>query len=97
MAAPGDKWYDNLQEKVVINGKTYSFYCDHACIHCFICHENAPENFETSPEREDHSRVFKQPENEEELQLCMDALEGCPVEAIGCDGHMSKDVKHERE
>ena len=86
MAAPGDKWYDNLQEKVVINGKTYSFYCDHACIHCFICQENAPNNFGTSEERGDHSRVFKQPENEEEEAVCAEALDACPVEAIGDDG-----------
>ena len=33
-----------------------------------------------------HSYVFKQPETEEDIALCMEALEGCPVEAIGEDG-----------
>jgi ferredoxin len=30
--------------------------------------------------------VTKQPTNEEELAQCTEALEGCPVEAIGNDG-----------
>jgi len=30
--------------------------------------------------------VSKQPENDEELQQCQEAKEGCPVEAIGDDG-----------
>jgi ferredoxin len=30
--------------------------------------------------------VHKQPTTEEEIALCMEALEGCPVEAIGNDG-----------
>jgi len=30
--------------------------------------------------------VYKQPENDAELELCMEALEGCPVEAIGDNG-----------
>jgi ferredoxin len=29
--------------------------------------------------------VYKQPESPEELELCNEALEGCPVEAIGDD------------
>jgi ferredoxin len=30
--------------------------------------------------------VHKQPTSEEEIAQCMEALEGCPVEAIGNDG-----------
>ncbi|WP_418390147.1 ferredoxin, partial [Akkermansia sp.] len=30
--------------------------------------------------------VKKQPDNETELEACVEALEGCPVEAIGDDG-----------
>jgi len=33
-----------------------------------------------------YSYVFKQPENGEERELCLEAMEGCPVEAIGDDG-----------
>ena len=35
---------------------------------------------------EGYSYVSKQPENEEEAQLCVDAMEACPVESIGDDG-----------
>ena len=33
-----------------------------------------------------YSYVFKQPENDEEREQCKEAMEGCPVEAIGDDG-----------
>ena len=33
-----------------------------------------------------HDYVYKQPETDEELDECYDALEQCPVEAIGDDG-----------
>ena len=33
-----------------------------------------------------YSFVTKQPEGEEEEELCREAMEGCPVEAIGDDG-----------
>ena len=35
---------------------------------------------------EDHDICFKQPENDEELAQCYEAMENCPVEAIGDDG-----------
>ena len=35
---------------------------------------------------EDHDICYKQPENEEELEQCYEAMENCPVEAIGDDG-----------
>jgi len=61
------------------------FYVDSQCIDCDLCRETAPDNFQRSDE-EGYSYVYKQPENEEEEALCMEALEGCPVEAIGEDG-----------
>ena len=41
----------------------------------------------TSRETNDggHSYVYKQPESPEEEALCKEAMEGCPVEAIGDD------------
>jgi ferredoxin len=33
-----------------------------------------------------HSFLYKQPENPDEEKLCKEAMEGCPVEAIGSDG-----------
>ena len=61
------------------------FYVDSQCIDCDLCRETATENFKRE-EDEGYSVVFKQPENEEEEEQCREAMEGCPVEAIGDDG-----------
>ena len=61
------------------------FYVDSQCIDCDLCRETAPANF-TREEDEGYSYLFKQPETEEEKELCIEAMEGCPVEAIGDDG-----------
>ena len=61
------------------------FYVDDQCIDCDLCRETAPENF-TRNDDGGYSYVFKQPENDEEKALCEEAMEGCPVEAIGEDG-----------
>lgn len=62
-----------------------AFYVDDQCIDCDLCRETAPSNF-TRDDDGGHSFVFKQPENEEEAAQCREAMEGCPVEAIGDDG-----------
>ena len=59
-----------------------SYYVDDQCIDCDLCREEAPDNF-TRQEEQGYSYVYKQPENEDEEQLCKEAMEGCPVEAIG--------------
>ena len=61
------------------------FYVDSTCIDCDACREMAPTNFVRS-EEEGYSYVTRQPETPEEEEQCRDALEGCPVEAIGDDG-----------
>jgi ferredoxin len=61
------------------------FYVDSNCIDCDLCRQTAPDNFDRN-EDEGFSYVSKQPENEEEEQQCRDAIEECPVEAIGDDG-----------
>jgi ferredoxin len=61
------------------------FYVDSNCIDCDLCRQTAPENFDRDDEG-GHSYVKKQPETDEERQLCRDAMEDCPVEAIGDDG-----------
>ena len=61
------------------------YYVDDQCIDCDLCRETAPDNFTRSDE-EGYSYVFKQAESEEEDRLCQEAMEGCPVEAIGDDG-----------
>jgi len=76
MAEVEDKNPENVDGKI---------YVDSQCIDCDLCRETAPANFERD-EEEGYSYVFKQPETEEELELCVEAMEGCPVEAIGDDG-----------
>ena len=61
------------------------FYVDSQCIDCDLCRETAPNNF-TRSDDEGYSYVYKQPENDEEKAQCREAMEGCPVEAIGDDG-----------
>lgn len=61
------------------------FYVDEQCIDCDLCREIAPEFF-TRDEESGHSYVYKQPSTQEEIDLCIEALEGCPVDAIGQDG-----------
>ena len=61
-----------------------SYYVDDQCIDCDLCREEAPDNF-TRQEEQGYSYVYKQPENDEEEELCKNAMDGCPVEAIGND------------
>jgi len=76
MADPNDKWKDNAVGK---------WYVDKQCILCSLCSELAPNNFKEA-EAGDHDFVYKQPEGEEEEKGCQEAMEQCPVEAIGNDG-----------
>ena len=76
MADKDNKYEDNAAGK---------YYCDEECIDCDLCRETAPENFKRN-EDGGYSFVYKQPENEEEEALCVEAMEGCPVAAIGSDG-----------
>lgn len=62
-----------------------AYYVDDQCIDCDLCRETAPANFKRDDDG-GHSFVYKQPESDEETNLCEEALAGCPVEAIGRDG-----------
>ncbi|MFN2455719.1 MAG: ferredoxin [Pyrinomonadaceae bacterium] len=55
------------------------------CIDCDVCRDTAPDNF-TRSDNNGYSFVYKQPETDEERELCDEALTSCPVEAIGSDG-----------
>lgn len=85
MADSNDSWEDNVGGSSTIAGKRISFFVDKECILCSVCADAAPRNFQMSDE-EDHDICFKQPENEKELESCYEAMENCPVEAIGDDG-----------
>lgn len=65
-----------------VSGK---FYVDDQCIACDACVFEASDFFEMNDD-DGHAFVKNQPSTEEELQKCKDALEACPVEAIGDDG-----------
>ena len=76
MADKENRYEDNEQGQ---------YYVDDQCIDCDLFIETAPDNY-TRQEEGGYSYVYKQPENDEEKELCEEALEGCPVEAIGDDG-----------
>jgi ferredoxin len=61
------------------------YYVDNQCIDCDLCRETAPNNF-TRNDDGGYSYVFKQPGTPEEEAQCVEAKEGCPVEAIGDNG-----------
>ena len=76
MADAANKYPENVEGK---------FYVDDQCIDCDLCRETAPANFRRNDDG-GHSYVYKQPESPDEETLCKEAMEGCPVEAIGSDG-----------
>ena len=61
------------------------YYVDEQCIACGICPDEAPGNF-TMNDDESYAYVFEQPEDEEQEQASQEALNSCPVAAIGDDG-----------
>jgi len=61
------------------------YYVDAQCIDCDVCRVTAPLNFQRSEDK-GYSYVFRQPESAEENAQCQEAMDSCPVEAIGSDG-----------
>ena len=64
---------------------TGKYYVDNQCIDCDLCRETAPSNFGRNDDG-GYSYVIKQPTTPDEEKLCKEAMEGCPVEAIGDNG-----------
>lgn len=79
MANPSEKWKENASGK---------FYVDQSCISCDACVCSAPNNFQMNDE-DGHAYLLKQPMTPAEEEACKEAMEGCPVEAIGNDGEQS--------
>ncbi|MGQ0613841.1 MAG: ferredoxin [Planctomycetaceae bacterium] len=79
MASRADRYSDNTPGR---------FYVDEQCIDCDACRATAPDNFKRNDEN-GYSFVYKQPKTPEEEARCNEALQGCPVEAIGSDGEAS--------
>jgi ferredoxin len=76
MADVANRYPENLPGK---------FYVDNQCIDCDLCRETAPSNFGRNDDG-GYSYVYKQPTTPDEEKLCKEAMEGCPVEAIGDNG-----------
>ena len=76
MADKTQKWKQNTEGKVFV---------DQSCIACDACVLAAPNNFKMD-EGDGHAYVSKQPAGPEEEAACKEAIDGCPVEAIGNDG-----------
>jgi len=73
MADPTERWEDNVEGP---------WFVDRSCILCSLCSELAPHSFRESNEG-DHDVVYRQPASEEERAQAVEAMEQCPVEAIG--------------
>jgi len=76
MADKSKKYEDN---------KPGRYYVDRECIACDACVLCAPDYF-TRHEIDGNAYVIAQPDSEEGEARCREAMEGCPVEAIGNDG-----------
>ena len=76
MAEKSNKYPDNVSGK---------YYVDDTCILCSACESIAPDFFKVADDG-DHDICYKQPATEEEIEICEEALEACPVESIGNDG-----------
>ncbi len=58
------------------------FFVDDQCIACDACVITAP-NFFSMNDQDGHAYVSLQPKTQSEINECNQALEECPVEAIG--------------
>ena len=83
MADKSNKYYENTPGK---------YYVDKECIACDACVLAAPDHFNMN---EDDGRAFvmKQPQSPAEEESCVEAMESCPVEAIGNDGEQASSEK----
>ena len=75
MANPNEKHTENVPGQ---------FYVDMNCIICDQCFDQAPDIFAPT-EDHDHAYVHRQPKTEGEIETAIEAMEGCPVEAIGME------------
>lgn len=76
MADKNNKYKENVSGR---------YYVDRECIACDACVLAAPDHFGMD-ENDGHAFVKAQPVNTTEEDLCREAMEGCPVEAIGNNG-----------
>jgi ferredoxin len=67
------------------------FYCTdpddetgEGCIACNVCYTGAPDFF--AEDEDGNAYVIKQPSTADEVELCTEQMEACPVASIGDDG-----------
>ena len=67
------------------------FYCTdpedengEGCIACNVCYTGAPDFF--TEDEDGNAFVRRQPEKPEDIELCLEQMEACPVASIGDDG-----------
>ncbi len=80
MADPQRMWKENVLQPHVDGAPV--FFVERACIFCSICTDIAPACF-TADEEAGFVHVARQPGNDRDLEACYQAMENCPVEAIG--------------
>lgn len=73
MADPRDRYPENASG---------AFYVDTQCIDCDLCRQIAPDSFKAAPDG-GYSIVYMQPVTDEQIALAEEALDHCPVDAIG--------------
>jgi ferredoxin len=76
MADKNSRFKENLPGK---------YFVDDSCIACDACCVEAPKFFAMNDD-EGHAFVKLQPQTPEEIKDAENALDACPVEAIGRDG-----------
>lgn len=50
------------------------------CINCDFCRDLAPDFF--AHDDDGYSKIIKQPTSDAEVELCIEAMDSCPVSAI---------------
>ncbi len=88
MAKQDEKWPDN---------RPGAYYVDQECIDCDTCRGIAPDFFIRNDD-DAHSYVYLQPVTPDDIELCEEALDLCPTQAIGSDGdEIDTEVKPSNE
>jgi ferredoxin len=59
------------------------FYVSAGCIDCALCRDTIPTVFQSES---GWSYVHRQPETEEEMELCREVVDGCPLGVVHADG-----------
>ena len=76
---------DNNEKIKTLKNVPGPWYVDEECIACDACVLVTEQHFKID-EDEAYAYVCKQPQTTKEVELCQEALEVCPVEAIHKDG-----------